>query len=200
MEVVEELVPGFKVNTVFQLHTMEHLVIEAWRNQLTMVEIKRVRDVFQEACLWIKKKAVPTVDLAARALFTCDSFWKKCQPGPLLLLLKCLVACASEAIIESYGSVMETMFQRYTCYTDNDDGRCQREMFTKICAPKVPTNISWRLFLKDAVHQYSIDHQGCTFAHEGKVINRMPITSKTVERLETELLSDTNRVAGLSCW
>ena len=71
--------------------------------ELTVPEIKRVKVVFNEACAWIKtgtKKVAPTLDLAARAIFTCDKYWKKCQPGLLLLFLKCLIACASEVVTD----------------------------------------------------------------------------------------------------
>ena len=52
---------------------MEHLVIQTWRSQLSMVETETARVVFQEGCLWVKSKAVPTVVLAARALSNCGN-------------------------------------------------------------------------------------------------------------------------------
>ena len=59
------------------------------------------------------------------------------------------------------------------CYDDNDDARCQREIFVKMIAPKVANHVSLKNFFKDAVQLYSSEHKGCTFAHEGKVLHRL---------------------------
>ena len=67
-------------------------------------------------------------------------------------------------------------------------------------APKVATFLAYKSFIKDAVQLYNSEHRGCTFAHKGKVVKKLPITSKTVERLEREMHADTNRVSGLSTW
>ena len=60
------------------------------------------------------------------------------------------------------------------CYDDNDDARCQREIFVKMIAPKVANHVSLKNFFKDAVQLYSSEHKGCTFAlNEGKVLHRL---------------------------
>ena len=195
-EEVQELVPGFSLSlpTDYTIAELEHLVIHPWRHELTPPHIKRVKDVFKEVCDEIHDhKAVPTLDVAARALFTCKQYWSRCQPGSLLLFLKCLIACASE----TYGSVMEELFQQYTDYTTNDDVQCQKEMFIKMNVPSVPLTLSWRSFMDDSIKEYMKVHPGSTFAHEGKVVNKMPITSKTAQQLIRGDLSNTNRVAGI---
>ena len=202
-EEVEELVPDFALSlpTDYDIADLQHLVIPPWRLQLTPSQINRVKDVFKEVCDEIRDhKVVPTLDVAARALLTCQRFWSRCQPGPLLLFLKCLVACASEAIIETYGSVMEKLFQRYTSYTTDDDARCQKEMFLKMTAPTVPLTPAWQSFIDESIKEYLKVHPGSTFAHEGKVVNRMPITSMTAQQLIRGDESNANRVAGIHSW
>ena len=198
-EEVEELVPGFALSLPvnYDIQHLEHLVIAPWRDQLTRSQIERVRNVFKEICDEIRPKAVPTLDMAARSLFTCTQYWNRCQPGPLLLFLKCLTACASEAIIETYGSVMEKLYKRYTGYTKDDDARCQKEMFVKMATPTVPITPAWKSIMKESIDEYLHVYPGSTFAHEGKVVNRMPITSKTAEQLMAGELLNRNRVAGI---
>ena len=111
------------IETDFDIEELSTLVNLGVKSQLTRSNFAILRAVFAEAANWLKvhKKITPTLDNVGSVIFHQREFNERLENGVLEIFQKCLVAAASEAVIETYGSVMEKNLSHYTRYTADDD-------------------------------------------------------------------------------
>jgi len=96
----------------------------------------------------------------------------------------------SEALMETFGSIMETYHGRFSNGDPKfDDTRLQKEMFLKLNGPPL---IVAEPFFKKILEKYRAEG-GHRFAHEQTHLARLTASSLTVKRLQREAASDSSR-------
>ena len=92
-----------------------------------------------------------------------------------MLILRLVTIPVSEAVCESFGSVMERYHQRFT-HSDVDDKQVQKEMFLYLVGPPPNTPAGESLVLRTVSKQnnkHVLSEYARFYKLGGKVINRL---------------------------
>ena len=147
-------------------HTLNNPVTE---DQLTL-EYRDFKKMFEDAVGVLNKQKIPVTLLSAVKFLYSTAEYRLNMPANMKqLILRLVCVQGSEAICESWGSIMEKYHSRFTS-ADLDDKQVQVEMFVNLCGPALGECIP---FLKKClcVHNKKfILHENAKYFTQGKVI------------------------------
>ena len=189
---VPSLVPNFRIKKgPLDITLLRELLPASERHHLTENSMRQLKQGLSDVKLHLNAKKIPiTLDSICKLFFNRRSIWDRCLKGVLNLLLHILTIPASEAFMESIGSIVEHYHKRFTLNdVGTDDKRLSKELFIRMNGP--PLIIADSLIEKTLDKYYASGHH--TFAHERTLAARLPSTSLTLKRLKEEALKDSNR-------
>ena len=96
---------------------LQNLVPFRMRHHVTPAAVCQLkRSLDSSMNVLVRRKLKQGLDNVAKALFSDQQHWDPCMQGILFLFVKLLTIPCSEALMESYGSIMEHYHKRFTAH------------------------------------------------------------------------------------
>ena len=192
---VPSLLPSFRKKVTVDLEPLKKFLPSQLHHHLTTSSISELKNQLVAVKGVLEQMKLPvTMDSISKYFFMNRHHWDKCMQGVLLIYLKLLVIPATEAFMETLGSIMEKLHERFKNQDPGlDDKRLTKEMFLKMNGPPL---ILSDPFLRKVLATYRSTGSR-TFAHEPTTLARLPISSLTIQRIRREAHNDINRISCL---
>ena len=140
-----------------------------------LTEYAQFKETFHQATLMVKGQNLkPKLQNVIKCFFSMDHF-RQVPRTISELILRLVTVPVSEAVCESFGSVMERYHQRFT-HSDVDDQQVQKEMFLYLVGPPPNTPAAESLVLRTVSRQnnkHVLSEYARFYKLGGKVINRL---------------------------
>ena len=193
---VPSLIVTYRPKTQYDINKLKQFLPRDMHPLLTQSSVDAMLTQLQRAKQQIARSRIEiTTDSVSKCFFGTRDYWDRCNKAVLFLFLKCLTVPASEAFMETLGSIMEKYHKRF-CNGDPefDDKRLQKEMALKLNGPPLT---SCDPFIKKVLSKYRQSNNP-TFAHEQTTLARLSASSMTIRRLLKEAEVDVNRIGCLN--
>jgi hypothetical protein len=140
-----------------------------------LTEYQQFKEVFRKATLTVKEKNLkPKLQSVIKCFFSLE-YVRQVPKTISMLILRLVTAPVSEAVCESFGSVMERYHQRFT-HSDIDDEQVQKEMFLCLVGPPPNTPAAESLIHKTVARQnnkHVLSEYARFYKLGGKVVHRL---------------------------
>ena len=134
---VPSLLPSFQKRISSDLGTLKKLIPTHLHHHVTISSISELKDQLSSVKSILEQMQIPvSIDSISKYFFMNRQYWDNCLQGVLLLYLKILVIPPTEAFMETLGSIMERLHDRFKNQDPGlDDKRLIKEMFLKLNGP-----------------------------------------------------------------
>jgi hypothetical protein len=117
-----------------------------------LTEYQQFKEVFNKATLAVKEKNLKPKLQSVMKCFFSQEYVRQVPKTISMLILRLVTTPVSEAVCESFGSVMEEYHKRFT-HSDIDDEQVQKEMFLSLVGPPPNTPAAESLIRKTVARQ-----------------------------------------------
>ena len=141
-----------KVNFLSIVGLLPAQVRKTTSPEYLLTEYQQFKEVFNKATLAVKEKNLKPKLQSVMKCFFSQEYVRQVPKIISMLILRLVTTPVSEAVCESFGSVMEEYHKRFT-HSDIDDEQVQKEMFLSLVGPPPNTPAAESLIRKTVARQ-----------------------------------------------